>query len=190
MTIGNPSGRLTGRLAPFFPLPLVGASVLLAILIFLTPNLLSTGSPSAGSIESQVELLVDRAPAGDNFTHLYVRGFGLARYASLTLAVGSLNGTAFPATLSGVRWTIRDHGNNSLELDTRTSDPSFAVNASASFVDSAGVGIVYRGGYAFRWEGDRLLSQGYDDASGSTTTALASLPLVLLLPENPTGGGP
>ena len=65
-----------GRL---FPLPFVGVSVLLVLLIFLTPNLLLGGRPAAGSLATEAELTIDH-PAGGNVTHFYINGLSSVRY--------------------------------------------------------------------------------------------------------------
>ncbi len=183
--------RTGGRrsLAPLFPLPLVGAAVLLAVLIVLTPNLLSTGSPSAGSAESQLELLVDRAPTGDNGTHLYLRGLGLVRYQSLTLDWGNLSGTA-PANLTGFHWAESTVSGPTLELDLVVPSDAFAVNATGVFVDTSGAKAVFNGAYAFVWSGMVLATTAYGTASGAGPTSESALPLILLPPELPGGGGP
>lgn len=182
----GPSG---GSLAPLFPVPLVGAAVLLAILIVLTPNLLSAGQPSAGSAESQLELLVDRAPTADNDTHLYLRGLGLVRYQSLVLTWGNLSGGA-PRNLSGVRWSEPISAGPALELETAVPSSDFAVNVTGVFVDTSGLGVEFSGEFAFAWSGGTLLTTAYGGASGAGPTAPSSLPLILLLPEYPYGGGP
>ena len=182
-----PAGRTRVSLAPYFPLPLVGAAVLLAVLILLTPNLVSTGSPSAGSIGSQAELLVDRAPGGPNVTHLYLRGFGLARYAYLQLAWVELpNGTA-PATLDGRNAWSSINASGVLDLDTATSAPFFGINASADYVDANGAEVRYTGEWAFAWTGDVLLTTTYGASVGPFRTGLDQLPLVLFLVEHPVG---
>jgi hypothetical protein len=186
--IGPPSTRRS--LAPYFPLPLVGAAVLLAILIVLTPNLLSTSSPAAGSLISQPELLVDRAPTGGTTTQLYLRGLGIVRYAALDLSWAPLNSTTVPVTPDGVRWTDAVAGNASLGVDGSTTDGAFLVNATATFVDSSGAGATYTGTFAFVWSEEVLYTTAYQPATGSGTTGLSQLPLVLLLVQGPYGGQP
>lgn len=185
-----PSGGRWSFLAPYFPLPLVGAAALLAVLILLTPNLLSTGSPSAGSLESQAELLVDRASSQSNVTHLYLRGIGLARYTSLEIDWAQLPDTAAPSNLSGVTWTERAEGNESLELATSTPAPVFAVNATAVYVDASGAGVSYAASFAFQWVGGTLVTTAYGSATGASPTPVSQLPLVLLLVQGPYAGGP
>jgi hypothetical protein len=181
------SGR---QLAPYFPLPLVGAAVLLAILIVLTPNLLSTNSPTAGSLISEAELLIDRAPSGSNTTQLYLKGIGIARYASLELQWAPLGGPNVPGNLTGIDWVGVAKGNQSLGIDGRTIAQYFVVNASAVFIDASGAGATYSGAYACLWSGDSLYTTAYLPGTGSETTPLDQLPLTLILSEGPYGGGP
>jgi hypothetical protein len=183
---GVPGARRS--LAPYFPLPLVGAAVLLAVLILLTPNLLSTSSPSAGSLASQAELLVDRGPSAGTTTDLYLRGIGLARYASLELEWAPLNGSTAPATLAGVRWIGEVATNGSLGISSATPDVDFAVNASAVYVDSSGAGVSYAALFAFSWSGTVLVTTAYGAATGPGTTPQSQMPLVLLLVQGPYGG--
>ncbi len=182
-----PVGGGPGRL---FPLPLVGAAVLLAVLIVLTPNLLSTGSPSAGSVESQLELLVDRAPSGDNATHVYLRGLSLVRYTSLSIAWGNLSGTTAPGSLAGVDWSSHVDSGPSLELDAVVLGTAFALNVSGVFVDTTGAAVLFGGEYAFVWSGGMLYTTAYGTASGAAPASLSQLPLVLLPPSTPLASAP
>ena len=81
--------RARERVAAWFPPPLVGVSLLLVVLIVLTPNLLSTGAPAAGTYPTQAELVVDRGPTEPNVTHLYVKSVGNVRYVNLTMALAT-----------------------------------------------------------------------------------------------------
>jgi hypothetical protein len=193
MAIGVPVNRLPRSresLAPYFPVPLVGSAVLLAVLILLTPNLLSSSSPTAGSLASQAELLVDRGSSNGGNTDLYLRGIGLARYTSLELRWSPLNSSNAPASLDGLHWRAVAQANGSLGIDAVISDPAFAVNASAVYVDSSGTGVSYSALFAFSWSGDVLATTAYGAAAGSGTTPQSEMPLILLLVEGPYGGGP
>ena len=177
-------------LAPYFPIPLVGAAVLLAVLILLTPNLLSPGSPTAGSLASQAELLVDRSPNGGVTTDLYLRGIGLARYTALELRWTALNSSTPPPSLDTLRWTDRTNATESLGISAATKDNDFAVNATAVYVDSDGNGVSYAALFAFSWSGSDLTTTAYGAATGSGTTTDSQLPLILLLVQGPYGSGP
>ncbi len=72
-------------LGQYFPAPLVATTVLLVLLILLTPVLSPNGSPPAGSILTQATLLVDH-PQGGNLTTFYLRALGsTVRYASISV---------------------------------------------------------------------------------------------------------
>ena len=187
MTVG---GRTRASLAPYFPLPLVGAAVLLAVLILLTPNLLSTGAPSAGSLESQAELLVDRGTAAGNGTHLYLRGIGLARYTTLALSWSPWNGSAPPTSYERLPLGQRVNGSELLSVSLTATATRFVVNASAAYVDAAGGTANYAGAWALEWSGGMLQVTPYGDVTGTSgPTAPDQLPLVLLLAELPQGAG-
>lgn len=186
----TPASGARRSLEPYFPIPLVGAAVLLAVLILLTPNLLSTSSPTAGSLAAQAELLIDRGPTESVTTDLYLRGIGLARYDSLELRWTALNGSGAPATLNGLAWTGAVGSNETLGIQASVDVPAFAVNASAVYVDSSGSGVTYAAQFAFVWSGGVLATTAYGAAGGSGSTAQSQLPLVLLLVQGPYGGHP
>lgn len=183
------AGRARRTLAPYFPLPLVGAAVLLAVLIVLTPNLLSTGSPAAGSLESQAELIIDRAPS-ENVTHLYLRGLGLVRYANLSLLWSSFNGTSAPGSPIGLGIGGAVGGTDVLSVNEATGAASFVVNATAVYVDATGLSVTFTGDWAFVWSSGLLVTTPYGSVAGASPTAPSQLPLILLLSESATGGGP
>jgi hypothetical protein len=186
----TPSPGRWSAYAPYFPLPLVAGAALLAFLILLTPNLLSTGSPSAGSIQSQAELLVDRAPNGGNETHLYLRGLGIVRYQELVLQWAPFPAGAPPSNPSAVTWSNRSNSSGALEVEGATDADAFLVNATATFVDATGAGVVYAATFAFAWSGGDLVTTPYGAAAGASPTPPSQLPLVLLLVQGPYPGGP
>lgn len=187
MSAGSGARR---SLAPYFPLPLVGAAVLLAVLILVTPNLLSSGSPSAGSAESQAELLIDRAPSGTNVTHVYLRGLGLARYAAMALAIAPYPGPGAPASPSGLPGTVVVNGTEVLAIAGASDATSFVVNATATFVDSSGASVAYAGVWAFSWSSGLLVTTAYGPVGGAGPTSASALPLTLLLAEGSGSPGP
>jgi hypothetical protein len=166
----------------------VGSAVLLAILIVLTPNLLTTGSPGVGNLATQAELLIDRAPSNTSMTHLYLHALGLVRYYSLTLSWAPLPGPDPPASLAGLNWTDRATGDGLLELEGSTAALLFAVNATAVYIDSSGAGATYAGDFAFQWVGSSLIITPYGDTVGAGPTDQSQLPLALFLTQGPYGG--
>jgi hypothetical protein len=173
---------VTGRptLSDLLPVPFLAVVVLLVILIFLTPNLVSSGSPPAGSLATQAELVVDHV-TDSNVTHLYVKSLGTVRFASIEVELAK-----------NVSWPVRSahpivFGNgtvwkNSLSAAIDTSTDPFAVNVSAVYVDASGVGIEYVGMYAFQVSGQSLLTTGLSAGEAQIpATPFSSLPLFILL---------
>jgi hypothetical protein len=169
------------RLRAWFPTPFVAIVVLLLVLIGLTPNLLSTAAPSAGSLPTEAELVVDRA-LGDNVTHLYVRGLGLVRYTSIEVAIASQFNWTDPPTLAQISFGAPTWWNNSLASALTTPANPFAVNVTAVFVDAAGARVDFVGAFAFDVAGGVLSEIDYlPPSAGITATPVAQLPLPILL---------
>ncbi|MGI0131808.1 MAG: hypothetical protein ACREDK_01735 [Thermoplasmata archaeon] len=177
------------RLAEFFPWPFIGVVVLLVILIFLTPNLLSGGAPTAGSLPTEAQLVVDRA-AGSNVTHLYVESLGNVRYASISIQFGT--NVSWPVVrAASIMWANATTWAEALEGSATTSDVPFAVNVSAIYVDAAGSSVAYEGAYAFNIADTSLAGIALTpDLANVPTTPVASLPIFLLLASHPYRTGP
>jgi len=176
-----------GRLVP---IPLVGISVLLALLILLTPNLLLGGEPSAGSLATQAELTIDR-PAGGNVTHFYVNGLSTVRY-TVILAMICTN-LSWPTTepLANLTWQNVSWGLEVLATEFSTTANPVAVNVTATYVDAAGVSVEFYAIYEF-YVGPGAL-QGLALAAGQSAfgaTPLDSLPVTILLASTSPGTVP
>jgi hypothetical protein len=177
-------------LRSFFPTPFVAIAVLLVVLILLTPNLLSTTTPSAGSLPTEAELVVDRA-AGDNVTHFYVRGIGGLRYDSISVSLATNVSWPPHQVLGNMTFQAPSVWKNVLDSIVTTSTNPVVVNVTATYVDAAGTGVEFVGVFAFNLSGGVLSQISYVPASsGITTTPLDDLPLVLLLETVPPGGSP
>ncbi|MCI4370178.1 MAG: hypothetical protein L3J81_02465 [Thermoplasmata archaeon] len=174
-------------LRQWFPTPFVAIVVLLLVLIVLTPNLLSTAAPSAGSLPTEAELIVDRAPS-DTQTHLYVRGLGLVRYTSVEMAVaGNFSWNSLPP-LANLSFGPPTTWNETLLTSTTTAANPFAVNVTAVYVDASGARVDFVGTFAFDLSGGVLAEVVYVPASpGITTTPVDALPLGILLETVPAG---
>ena len=174
-------------MAAWFPPPLVGVALLLVVLIFLTPNLLSTGSPAAGTYPTQAELLVDRGTLEPNVTHLYVKSVGNVRYANLTMALAT--NLTWPVSLhETIVWNATTVENDSLYISETTTANPVAVNVTATYVDPTGTTVVYGGAYAFYFQGNNLYTEVLSTAGSVPPTTLAALPLYILLPVISTRG--
>lgn len=138
--------RPSGPLAPW---PFVGVTVLLVVLIFLTPVLISNGQPAPGVL-TQADLIVDRV-AGSGATHFYVVGYdSTTRYSGIWVdadenfswqGAGSVNWT-------GIRWTDYQNASDVVVLAFNSTGSSVALNVSAYYV-SPGGNALYVGELAF-----------------------------------------
>jgi hypothetical protein len=137
MAPGSPNTAAGSR----FPIPLVGAAVMLVLLILLTPVLIEGGA-GAGSLPAHADLVVDHAP--NNFTTLfYVRGVGVVRYAEIHIG---LNEDYIPNTPGGqVEWPRWDNVTNQISLYVSTEQVSVAVNVSVFYQPNGGTAIWYYG---------------------------------------------
>lgn len=169
-------------LGQLFPWPFVAVAVLLLVLILITPSLLSTGGGAgAGSIEAQAELVVDHVP-GAGPLHAYVHGFGMVRYANISLAW--LTNFTWPPTaaIAAENWTNRTTVNETLEVGVVLPSDPVALNISAVYVDSSGQRVWYSGLYAFHIAGDTLFTVDLaPGASPVSPTALTNLPIAFPL---------
>lgn len=138
-----------------FPVPYVAAATLLGVLVLLTPNLISFGSPAAGSLETQAYLVIDRA-MGDNVTHVYLRSLGNARYTAITLELATNAHWPAPDHLSGVGWNRTVNETDVLVATLATAADPFVANVSATYVDPAGVTEQYIGEFEFHFAGGAL----------------------------------
>lgn len=180
----------TDLLREWFPTPFVAIVVLLLVLIFLTPNLLSTSSPSAGSLTTEAELIVDRAPS-DNVTHLYVHGLGEVRYATISLAIDGAVAWPPPASGSSLSFAPATTWRNTLVATLDVGPDPFAVNVTAVYVDATGVSVDFVGTFAFQVSTGSLYEVAYVPAiAGMTTTPVSGLPLSILLQTGAVGGAP
>jgi hypothetical protein len=169
-------------------LPLVGVVVLLVILIFLTPNLTSTGTPAAGTLQTAAELIVDHVPPS-NTTHFYVRGIGTVRYVEIVVRVAtnlSLNPIPRVGNLSFHNATSSTY---SLGVSYTTTQNPIALNVTATYRDSQGACVQDANVYAFFIQPTSLLTiELAPTASSPQSTPLSALPLILLLDSSSIGG--
>jgi hypothetical protein len=170
--------------------PFVAIVVLLLVLIGLTPNLLSTGAPSAGSLPTEAELIIDRAPS-DNLTHLYVHGIGEVRYTSIAIALDTVLSWPPSGPMSNLSFGTATTWKNSLAATLSTANDPFAVNITAVFVDSAGTTVDFVGVIAFDVASGTVSQISYVPSSNSiTTTPVDQLPLSILLETVAPGSTP
>jgi hypothetical protein len=187
---------MTGRegVARFVPGPLAVLALLLAVLIILTPVLLSNGQPVAGSILTQADLIVDRT-SGINVTNFYVRGVGITtRYSAMSIEVATgFNWTgSFPS--ESLHWVNATSGVEVLTLVMNSSANPIAVSVSALYQQGGGSAL-YVGVFAFDLVASPSSSSpilyAVTTTSGVTvgySTPVSNLPLIIPLAN--VGGGP
>jgi hypothetical protein len=184
---------VTGRfdaLRGFFPTPFVAIVALLLVLIVLTPNLLSTATPSAGSLPTEAELVVDRV-ASDNVTHFYVRGLGGLRYDSIVVSLATNVSWPPKNPLANVTFGAPAVWKDVLDSIVTTAANPVVVKVTATYVDTSGARVAFVGVFAFDVSGGTLYEFDYVPAgSAITSTPLSTLPLTLLLETVPPGGTP
>ena len=183
------------RLEGMFPGPLVGAALILALMIVVTPILTANGQPAAGSIYSQAELVVDGLP-GNATTHFYVRGLGTtARYEELRLsfAFGFNWAGSFPS--GALNWTDWLNASDVLSIDAAVTGNPVAVNVSALY-SANGVSALYVGVFAMQVgvpagsSTDTLTVVSHTAGIAGFTWPVASLPAFISLSNVGSGGTP
>jgi hypothetical protein len=128
------------------PWPFVGVSVVLGVLVLVTPVLIGSGPPAAGSLFTQADLVVDKVTAGST-TNFYLHAASdTVRYTSISLGIATdftYNGS-FPSGPLAWNWT---NGTDLLEVSVQVPGSSIAVNVTATYV--SGGTAVYEGLLAF-----------------------------------------
>jgi len=176
------------RWGELFPWPFVGVTVLLAVLVVLTPNLLSAGGgPSAGSLESQAELVLDRDTASGTTT-FYIHGIGLVRYATIRIDLAS---AGWPAESAPRNWTTAVWQNLSLAAVEPTKLNPVGVNITVRYVDPTGQAAWFLGEYVVYATADTLYVDPFlPGSSAIAPTGVGALPLTLFLTQSSTGTVP
>ncbi|HEV2428397.1 MAG TPA: hypothetical protein VGV64_00920, partial [Thermoplasmata archaeon] len=172
-----------------FPLPLVAIVALLLVLIVLTPNLASTGQPTAGSLETEAELVFDHPPTA-NVTHFYIHGIGTVRYSMISYAIAPDAPWPAPPTPS-FHFGPASVLNATLEAAGASAANPIAINVSATYVDASGSSARFWGIFEFNLTAAGLYAISYLPTPGGVSfTPLDALPLTFLLEIVPASGGP
>ena len=186
------------RWGAYAPWPFVGATALLAVLILLTPALISIGEPAPG-ILTQGELGIDGL-LGSNVTGFYVRPLSdTVRYAAISAGIdenaSNINWTGSGRlNWSALQFTRYANATDVLVLGFNSTANPVAVNVTACYASSSGDEL-YHGEAAFylgatRSNGDTLF--GATNTAGVTvpaSTPIADLPLWIALSAIPTACG-
>ena len=170
-----------------FPIPLVGATAILLVLIVFTPILFSNGPPAAGTFETQGELVVDQVAAGPLTFYVHAVG-STVRYAVVAIALAENLSWTGACPTSGVPWNRWANATQVLSEQIRTGSTNVVVRATATYtVDGSTAN--YSAELAFSTAGSVLTSVACYGATPPSPQPIANLPVVLLL-ENWGAGGP
>jgi len=192
-----PGPRRLERMSRYAPLPLVAVTVLLVVLILITPVLISTGQPAPG-ILTQAELIVDRLP-NNGTMHFYVHGFGATvRYA--TIWIGLSEGLNWTATghvpWKTINWTLWQNESDVLVASVSSDQNPVAINITAFYASSGG-NAWYAGVLAFYVGGSssgEVLNSASETSGvvvpGAIAVGNSTLPLPITLATVSRGGPP
>ncbi len=164
MAVSPGPRRRFARLARYAPLPFVAVTVLLIVLILITPVLVSSGQPAPG-ILTQAELVVDRLP-GNATMHFYVHGLGTTvRYAEIWIGVAlGFNWSVVGRTpWTSLRWNIWQNDTFVLTSSYASVDNPIALNVTAYYSSSGGSA----------WYGGVLAFEVTSGASGQVLNAVS-----------------
>ena len=164
-----------------FPIPLVGAAVLLALLIVLTPVLFVSGG-AGGTLLTQAELVVDHAPGSANTTFM-VRGAGSVRYAEIDFGLNASYDPSAPPT--SIVWNAWTNSSDSPGVVLSTTSFSVAVNVTVYYQPRSGPMVLYYGVVGVQFSGSSLrltaISSGISTPSSPVPVTSSLLPLSISL---------
>lgn len=152
-----------------FPALLVGAAVLLALLIVLTPVLI-TGGGAGGTFITQAEVVVDHPP-NSPITSFVVRGVGAVRYTEIRFG---LNDSYDGVPVGNITWNAWSNQSSVVALVMESNGSSLAVNVSVEYQSSGSSTSYYYYG---------VLSAYYDASAG--TIQLHALSGGMTVPSSP-----
>jgi hypothetical protein len=135
-------------LARYFPAPFVATTLLLVILILLTPVLVPNGQPAGGTIFTQADLTLDRTPVS-NVTSFYLHSPETSvRYALIDVrAATQFNWTGgFPS--GPLNWTTVVDQPDLLAFQFNSTANPIALNITILY-SYAGGQVYYEGTFAF-----------------------------------------
>jgi len=191
--------RARGRLGIYAPWPLVGVSLLLVLMILLTPVLVRNGKPAPG-ILTQAELVVDKTVTNSSF-HFYVWALGeTIRYDEIRIGVASSFNWTGTNSISWNRltWTQWNNDSDTLSVIVSTAANPVALNISAHYTSPSG-STWYVGLLAF-YTSPASSSGGESLYSATATSGVAvpsplgvnndTLPVAILLANAGPGGAP
>ncbi|MEM0128752.1 MAG: hypothetical protein QXG65_01095 [Thermoplasmata archaeon] len=172
-----------------FPIPWVGTACLLAVLIVLTPVLL-TGGAGGGTLLTQANVTIDHPPGTGNTTVL-VSAVGAVRYAAIDIGWNWSYPPGAPA--SALRW---DHWSNLTDaLGAYASVPhgNIAINVTVEYATPGARAVYYFGilgvAYSVAQGSVQLYALSPGIAVPSAPILVSSPTLPILIPLAYLGGG-
>ena len=166
-----------------FPIPLVGATAILLVLIVFTPILFVSGPPAAGTFETEAELVIGRV-AGDNHTTFYVHAVG-SEVVYDTIAIGTASGFVWNGScpMTGYTWDRWANTTNVPAGIVQTTDNPVLVEVNATYT-AGGATADYATLVAVVTGGSGLSAVAcWGSTPPGTPQPISSLPLLLLLQD-------
>ncbi len=169
----------------YFPIPLVGVAAILLVLIVLTPVLIGSGVPAAGTIFTQAEIIVDY-PGVNMTSYLYLHAIGNIRYASLSIGIAENYNWSAPPSVGSLRWGNWTNGTNLVAIDTSYAGNPVAINVSAYYTTAKVGSAWYVAIIAFEVSGNTLFFRSYTtgvDVPRSIQLTGSQQPVAILLSD-------
>ncbi|MFZ0699413.1 MAG: hypothetical protein WAN74_04405 [Thermoplasmata archaeon] len=169
----------------FFPTPLVGVAAILLVLIVLTPVLIGTGVPAAGTIFTQAEVIVDY-PGSNSTSYFYLHAIGNVRYANLSIGVAENYDWNTPPPIGSIVWGNWTNGTNMVVIGASYSNNPIAVNVSAYYTTAKEGSAWYVAILAFEVSGNTLFMRSYTagvDVPHSIQLTGSQQPVAILLSD-------
>jgi hypothetical protein len=175
--------------ADLFPIPLVGATAILVVLIVFTPVLFASGPPAAGTFETQALLVIEQVSTGENVT-LYLHAVGPAILYS-NLSIGLAGGFTWDGSCptSGLHFLVWENATTALEEDLGTALDPVAIKVTAIYTEG-GSTATYAAELALQSTGGMISMAACSGATPPASPQPVGTPIVLLLAETTSGGSP
>ncbi len=169
----------------YFPTPLVGIAAILLVLILLTPVLIGSQVPAAGTIFTQAEVIVDY-PTINTTTYLYLHAIGNIRYTSLSIGIAENYNWNAPPPIGSLVWGNWTNGTDLVAIGTSYSGNPIAINVSAYYSTTKVGSAWYVAIIAFEVSGTALVFRSYTagvDVPRSIQLTGSQQPVAILLSD-------
>lgn len=169
----------------FFPIPLVGAAAILVVLIVLTPILIGSGVPAAGTIFTQAEVIVDY-PGTNATSYYYLHAIGNVRYTMLSIGIAENYVWDHPPPIPSLIWGNWTNGTDLVAIGAMSSGNPVALNVSAYYSTAKEGSAWYVAIIAFEVVGNTLFFRSYTsgvDVPRSVALSGSQQPIAILLAD-------